>query len=164
MGAHLQLHGVVNPRAHEVDAGAPARLGVRRPAMTMHAILTRMNQADGPHLQLHEVVDSGAHEIDASAPARRSVRGERAVQIEQQDGPRVLSGAWLWHVQEALRCLLSVPYRYGNSPMRWESYDVAGDPCTSKHTPHNHAADPKTLRASGVFPNGFPDSAAPRML
>ena len=56
-------------------------------------------------LQLHEVVDAGPHEVDAGALPLVRVRRQRAVQVEQQEGPVVLPGPTAHHVQEALRRL-----------------------------------------------------------
>ena len=40
-------------------------------------------------MQAHEVAQARAHAVDAGAAALRGVAGQRAVQVEQQDGPRV---------------------------------------------------------------------------
>lgn len=81
------------------------------------------------YLQLHKVVNPWAHEIDTSAPPFGCVRGESAIQVKQEDGPRVFWGLLCFMIQEALSCLRRVTHRPGGQPgpiwVRWERDDIA---------------------------------------
>lgn len=55
------------------------------------------------HVQAHEVVDARAHEVDAGAAPLCCVGGERAVEVEQQDGAGVIGAVLVQEPAAAAR-------------------------------------------------------------